>query len=99
MTTTTASLPYWDVYCGNTTAVNALVFNLPNGLRVWYSYKTPVAFLPPGLGTGSVIVRENDWAQTTGKHINAIDGGSREAKKARICGADFEQRLAEALRS
>lgn len=86
-------LPTFDTYCDNTTPGNALVFDLGSGLRVWYSYKTPVAFCVPG--PGAVVVRENVWGPTTGKHLNAIDGGG-PAKKARVGGADFEARLAAA---
>lgn len=52
---------------------------------IWFSYKTPVAFQ---VGYADKIVRQNDWQQTTGKHLNAIDGGN---KKARVSGADFER--------
>lgn len=40
-------------------------------------------------------VRVNDWKQTTGKHLNAIDGGN---KAARIPGEQFELELAEACK-
>jgi hypothetical protein len=88
------SLPTWETYCDNTTAANALVFDLGDSLRVWFSYKTPVAFM-----WGSTRwVRKNDWKQTTGKHLNAIDGGSHAAKRARTPTAEFEARLSAALK-
>lgn len=37
---------------------------------VWYSYQTPVAFLIPGYG---MVVHQNQWGPTTGKHLNKID--------------------------
>jgi hypothetical protein len=83
----TTSLPTFETYCDNTTAGNALVFDLGNGFRVWYSYKTPVAFTT---GNGRVIVRENEWGPTTGKHLNAIDRGN---KADRVSGAEFEELL------
>ena len=46
-------------------------------ITVWYSYSTPVAFYTSETGK---IVRENDWAQTTGRHLNYIDGGNRSAR-------------------
>ena len=86
------NLPTFSTYCHNTTAVNALVFEMPDGGAVWYSYRTPVAFRVPG---GSVVVRENDWGQTTGKHLNAIDRGTKEAKALRVPSEDFEAMLAK----
>tara|TARA_R110000868_G_scaffold75115_1_gene216889 strand:+ start:316 stop:579 length:264 start_codon:yes stop_codon:yes gene_type:complete len=71
----------------------------PNLTKVWiqgsgwiaFSYKTIIAF---AIG-GKVTVRENDWNVTTGRHLNEIDGGSNEAKKARLESADFEAELAK----
>ena len=86
-------LPNWSCYCRNTTAVNALVFDLPN-LRVFFSYKTPVAFHVLG---SPVVVRENVYGRTTGRHLNAIDGGASGSAKSRVDGSTFERLLAEAL--
>jgi len=61
-------------------------------LKIWYSYKTPIAYALNGTRT----VRVNDWAQTTGRHLSAIDGGSKEAKRERIPGDQFERALADA---
>ena len=83
-------LPSFKTYCDNTTAVNAQVFDLGNGVRVFYSYTTPVAFEIDG----KRYVRRNEWAQTTGKHLNAIDKGD---KKSRIDGKTFERMLADAI--
>lgn len=60
-------------------------------LTLWYSYRTVVAF---SAGAG-IVVSENDWGPTTGKHINAIDGGD---KKSRLPRAEFEKALADALK-
>ena len=47
-------------------------------LTVWFSYETPIAFKN---GTWStLVVSENVWGPTTGKHLNYIDGGDKEAK-------------------
>ena len=70
---------------------HALRFWLPSGVSVWFSYKTPVAFYTP---EGGKRVRVNDWGPTTGKHLNAIDGGD---KKARLSGEVFEVALQEAF--
>lgn len=61
-------------------------------LRVYFSYRTPVAYETPGRR----VVRENDWGPTTGKHLNWIDGGN---KADRVSGAEFEQALAAELES
>ena len=55
------------------------------GITIYYLYKTPIAFDAPGMGR---YVRENDWGPTTGKHLNAIDGGD---KKNRVSGEKFEE--------
>ena len=65
---------------------NETTLDLP-GLRVWFSYETPVAFRSAETGR---LVRENDWSTTTGKHLNRIDGGDRSS---RIPGDVFEREL------
>lgn len=45
-------------------------------LEIWYSYETPVAFR----FAGKRVVSENVWSSTTGKHLNAIDGGDKESR-------------------
>lgn len=47
------------------------------GLTVWLSYNTPVAFLEHG---GKRVVSQNNWGPTTGKHLNAIDGGDKPSR-------------------
>ncbi len=79
-------LPTFSSYCGCTE--DALVFTIGN-VDVYFSHKTPVAFR---IG-GSLIVRNNIWGSTTGKHLDAIDGGD---KKARVSGAVFVAALAAA---
>lgn len=65
-----------------------------NGLTIHFSYETPIAFEAGGGDDFyESAVRVNDWGPTTGKHLNAIDGGSAEAKAARVGGAVFEARL------
>jgi hypothetical protein len=83
-------LPEFRTYCDRTTAANALAFDTPAGETVYYSYRTPVAFRVPGCPP---VVRENVWGPTTGKHLKSIDGGSRDAKKARVRGETFERML------
>lgn len=88
------NLPSWSVYCNYKSGnygVHALWFDLGNGLTIWFSYRTPVAFAAPGHVRR---VRQNVWGPTTGKHLNAIDGGD---KANRIDGETFERLLAEAI--
>jgi len=84
------NIPAWETYYrpGN---ANALRFQI-GGLSIWFSYKTPIAFAL----NGKRVVRQNDWSQTTGRHLNTIDGG---AKESRIPGSEFERQLQEALAS
>lgn len=58
-------------------------------ITVWFSYQTPIAFQVDG---HTRVVRHNEWGPTTGKHLNAIDGGDR---KSRVSGADFEKAWSE----
>jgi hypothetical protein len=60
-------------------------------LTIWFSYRTPIAFHTDDAGT---VVRENDWNNTTGRHLNFVDYGD---KKSRISGSDFEARLSALL--
>lgn len=50
-------------------------------LTVWFSYETLVAFQMRG---EPVVVRENTWGATTGKHLAQIDGGGIDSKKNRL---------------
>lgn len=96
MTKTTTPLPEISSYYGNGNyGTHAMVVSV-GMLDIYYSYKTPVAFRTPETG---LIVRVNDWGPTTGKHLNAIDGGEPDRKKARISGDDFEARLRLILES
>lgn len=82
-------LPKIGGYCYNGNyGVNALRVDIGR-LTIWFSYQTPVAF-NDGNGT---VCRVNDWKQTTGKHLNAIEPDH----KKRITGAEFESKLAEVL--
>lgn len=43
-------------------------------VTLWYSYTSPIAFLVSG---NPLVVRQNEWGPTTGKHINAVSGGNK----------------------
>ena len=57
-----------------------------NGVTVWYSYTTPVAFHVNG---HTRVVHKNVWSKTTGKHLNMIDGGGNTAH--RVDREEFER--------
>ena len=72
-----AILPRWEFYYGQSTSAqcHALKFSTPDGL-FWFSYDTLVAFRINGTekeDNGGLVVRENKWGPTTGKHLNAIN--------------------------
>jgi len=62
-------------------------------LTFYFSYDTIVAFSSPETG---LVVHENDWSTTTGKHLNQIDRGN---KKNRIPASEFEAKLKEVLKN
>ncbi len=79
------SLPKINTY-GNYSSSNygAHCLKIEMGpLTVWFSYQTPIAFQIIGQ---PLIVRQNDWGPTTGKHLNAIDNGN---KKSRVSAEAF----------
>lgn len=55
-------------------------------LTVVFSYETPIGYYPP---VGGRVIRENDWSTTTGKHLTYLDGGSKDARAARVSGVEF----------
>ena len=61
-------------------------------VMVWFSYDTPIAFKVYGQPR---VVRENIWSTTTGKHLNAIDGGTKTAKANRVSSDEFDRELDE----
>lgn len=68
-----------DAICVSTAAID-----------IFFSYETPVAFRKDY----KLVVRENDWGPTTGRHLNAIDPD----KSVRVRGDEFERLLIEATK-
>jgi hypothetical protein len=64
-------------------------------LTLWFSYAAPISFFIDD----TFCTRVNDWSGTTGRHLTACDGGTPEARAARVPGPVFETRLAAALTS
>lgn len=58
---------------------------------LWFSYETIVAFHVPG---SRPVVAANVWSNTTGRHLNEIDGGN---KSARLGPEDFRTKLDEVM--
>jgi hypothetical protein len=77
-------------YSGNYGA-HALTFTDADGNDYWFSYKTLVAFRGPN---GRRVVLKNYWSTTTGKHLNAIDGG---CKRDRVDQETFDRLFREAF--
>lgn len=64
-------------------------------LDLMFSYETVVAFRTPEDG---LVVSENVWSTTTGKHLAAIDGGKTGGRwDQRRLHAEFTEALDEAL--
>jgi len=78
-------IPSWSSY-GKVNDANTLRFDV-SGYTFWYSYKTLVAFKAPN---HPLVVHENIWGTTTGKHLNLIDGGR---KQERIDASNFATML------
>ncbi len=79
------SLPQLTIYAVNRADVTI------GDLTISFSYRTPIAFDHPGLG---LVVSENCWSTTTGKHLNQIDEGD---KKGRLPRDRFEAALEYAV--
>ncbi len=57
---------------------------------IYFSYETPIAFQELGQ---PLVVRENEWGPTTGKHLNTLQSD----KKLRVSGEQFELALVRTL--
>lgn len=79
-------------YSSSNYGVNCMVFDLPNGIDFYYSYQTLVAFRTPEHG---LTVCKNTYSNTTGKHLNWIDGGN---KATRLDREEFEELLQKAMK-
>jgi len=60
-------------------------------ITIYVSYSTVIAYRTPEEG---LVARVNDWNTTTGGHMSAIPGNSKED---RISGPDFEERFSKML--
>ena len=62
-----------------------------NWLELYFSYQTIVAFHHMG---HMIVVSQNIWSNTTGHHLNELDGGEKED---RVSPDAFQKQLDEAL--
>jgi hypothetical protein len=83
------SFTIYGKYSSDNYGVNTLKF-YTGDLTIWFSYRTPVAFQKR---FNDVVIRENDWGATTGKHLNWIDPDHSK----RISGEEFQARLKQAI--
>lgn len=60
-------------------------------ITLYFSYETCIAYSVNGNG---IIVSQNEWGVTTGKHLNSIDAGN---KKRRIPYLEFIKKLESLL--
>ena len=72
-----------------------LYFKMEDGMKVFYSYSTPVAFQP--VNSAEVVVCENVWSVTTAKHLNWIeDWAGYPRKQNRLKRDDFKKAFDQA---
>jgi hypothetical protein len=68
---------------------------MDNGMKVFYSYLTPVAFQP--VNSAEVVVCENVWSVTTAKHLNWIeDWAGYPRKQNRLKRDEFKKAFDQA---
>lgn len=58
-------------------------------IELYFSYETLVAYRDEVDG---LVVCQNKWSMTTGKHLNDIDGGNKEA---RLPKREFDHKVGE----
>ena len=72
-----------------------LYFKIEDGMKVFYSYLTPVAFQP--VNSAEVVVCENVWSVTTAKHLNWIeDWAGYPRKQNRLKRDEFKKAFDQA---
>lgn len=78
----TSYMPYKNKNYG----LNSIVVSVGE-LDLYFSYQTIIAFYD--IINGELVVSENLWGKTTGKHLNAIQNDKNE----RLNREEFEERL------
>ena len=68
-----------------------LCYRDEDGIRIFYSYSTPVAFID---SDNTLVISENVWSVTTAKHLNWIeDFCGVERKQSRTKNSVFKESL------
>lgn len=73
----TASVPYRSAVSVDSIRSNFTRVEMKN-VTIWFSYKTPIAYRDDVDG---LVVIANQWSNTTGRHLNAVDGGNKKERK------------------
>jgi len=71
--------------------VNSLLVEIGQ-LDLYFSYRTVVAFRTAATG---LVVSDNQWGPTTGKHLNAIESNH----DVRVSRSEFEEQLETVLKA
>jgi hypothetical protein len=75
--TTLPTIENWGKYTNNNYGFNTRLVKTGN-INLYYSYDTIVAYYD---NVDGLVVSKNKWGVTTGKHLNWIDGGNKQARK------------------
>jgi len=73
-------------YASSNSGVDTMAFKIGR-IEIYFSYDTVVAFREPHR---AIVVRQNEWGSTTGKHLNLLDYGD---KSRRVSSDVFKERL------
>ena len=79
---------FWIQSYAKPEKANAMMVHLDN-ITIWMSYDAVIAFRVFG-DDGGFFIRQNDWNNTTGRHLNLIDSD----KSKRLPSAAFEAAFA-----
>lgn len=83
-----APVKIWNYARGNN---NKAIYVESLNVTFYMSYNTCVAF--NSVSTG-LVIQDNIWGNTTGAHLNAIDGGDLLAKSKRVNSRQFAAKIA-----
>ena len=85
--TNEAPIKIWNYARGNN---NKAIYVESLNTTFYMSYNTCVAF--NSVSTG-LVIQDNIWGNTTGAHLNAIDGGDLLAKSKRVNSRQFAEKM------
>jgi hypothetical protein len=76
---------------------HCMAVTLHENTEVYFSYETPVAFVSDLCHDGKLILCQNTWGPTTGKHLSAIWAIHSHGEKLYLPKSDFEAALEAVL--